>query len=208
MQPAVLQSLYGLRPDKARRCAGPMATALQLAQCTSHDRAAAFLAQVGHESGRLVYTREIWGPTPQQQRYEPKTTLSAKLGNVFRGDGHRYLGRGWLQTTGRVNYALTTVKLRELLGASVPDFEANPALLEQEEWAALSAALFWRAKNLNRWIDAGDFAELTRRINGGYNGLADRQLLFTRALMLPLEPAVELRLTTNPSNDARWRAAA
>lgn len=204
MHPAILQSLYGIRPDKARACAGPMRDAAQLAKLTTQERCAAFLAQVGHESGRLKYHREIWGPTPQQLRYEPKTTLSAKLGNVFAGDGKRFMGRGWLQTTGRANYALTTIKLRELLGSSVPDFEAQPWLLEEPEWAALSAALFWRVKNLNRWADAGDFAELTRRINGGYNGLADRQLLYARALMLPIEPAVELRLT-NPANDSRWR---
>lgn len=204
MQPAVLQSLYGITPAQAKRWAGPIAHALALADCTTHFRRAAWLAQVGHESGRLRYTREIWGPTAQQRRYDPKTTLAGRLGNVYPGDGERFMGRGLLQTTGRANYALTTLGLREILGDIVPDFEADPRQLELDLWAAFSASLFWRKKNLNRWVDAGDFAELTRRINGGYNGLADRQLLHARALMLPLD-GLDLRPA---ANDIAWRAAA
>ena len=183
MAPELLQGLYGIRPAVAARWARPLQDAADLADCASGARLCAFLAQIGHESGRLRYTREIWGPTDQQLRYEPATTLSKRLGNVDPGDGSRYRGRGLIQTTGRANYALTTVKLRELV-ASVPDFEADPAQLEADRWAALSAGLFWRVKGLNRCADAGNFAELTRRINGGFNGLADRQALYTRALIL------------------------
>lgn len=179
-----LQSLYGIKPDLARRWAVPLAGALKFADCTTHWRRAAFLAQIGHESGRLKFTREIWGPTAQQKRYDPVTTLAGRLGNTEPGDGKRYMGRGLIQTTGRANYAMTTVKLREVLGPDVPDFEQNPRLLERDDWAALSAALFWRVKRLNRWADSGDFAELTRRINGGFHGLADRQMLYARALLL------------------------
>jgi putative chitinase len=203
MDAAVLQSLYGIRPALAQRWAKPLAHALGLAQCTTHPRRAAFLAQVGHESGRLAYTREIWGPTAQQKRYEPVTTLAGRLGNIHPGDGALFKGRGLIQTTGRANYALTTVGLRELLRGvcEVPDFEANPQLLELDLWAALSASLFWRKKGLNRFADAGDFAELTRRINGGYTGLADRQLLHARALMLPLDFGAA-------ANSSAWRIAA
>jgi putative chitinase len=199
MDATALQSLYGIRPALAQRWAKPLAYALDLAQCTTHFRRAAFLAQVGHESGRLAFTREIWGPTAQQKRYEPVTTLSGRLGNIHPGDGALFKGRGLIQTTGRANYALTTLGLRELLGATVPDFEAAPQLLELDLWAALSAGLFWRKKGLNRFADAGDFSELTRRINGGYNGLADRQLLHARALMLDFGAA---------ANSSAWRAAA
>lgn len=184
MNSVLLQSLFGVRPSAAQRWARPLARALKFADCTTHWRRAAFLAQIGHESGRLRYTREIWGPTAQQKRYDPTTSLAGKLGNVAPGDGKRYMGRGLIQTTGRANYAMTTVKLRELLGPDVPDFEQNPELLERDDWAALSAALFWRVKRLNRWADDGAFAELTRRINGGYHGLADRQMLYARALLL------------------------
>lgn len=183
MNPVLLQSLFGVRPSAAQRWARPLAGALKFADCTTHWRRAAFLAQIGHESGRLRYTREIWGPTNQQKRYDG-TTLAKRLGNTEPGDGKRYMGRGLIQTTGRANYAMTTIKLRELLGPDVPDFEQQPELLERDDWAALSAALFWRVKKLNRWADSGDFAELTRRINGGHHGLADRQMLYARALLL------------------------
>jgi putative chitinase len=205
MQPAVLQSLYGIRPAKAERWVKPLVHAMGLAECTTHFRRAAFLAQVGWESGSLTYTREIWGPTTQQKRYDPKTTLAGKLGNVHPGDGRRYMGRGLLQTTGHANYVLTTLWLRELLGPIVPDFEQEPHLLELDLWAAMSAALYWRKKNLNRWVDAGDFAELTRRINGGYTHLAERQLLYARGLMLPLD---EEGLVLKAANDLTYRKVA
>jgi putative chitinase len=205
VQPAVLQSLFGIKPAKAQRWAKPLVHAMGLADCTTHYRRAAFLAQVGWESGSLTYTREIWGPTAQQKRYDPKTTLAGKLGNVYPGDGRRFMGRGLLQTTGRANYALTTIWLRELLGPTVPDFEKEPELLELDLWAALSAALYWRKRNLNRCVDASDFAELTRRINGGYTHLAERQLLYARALMLSLD---EDGLVLKAANDLTYRKAA
>ncbi len=184
----VLQRVYGVRPAVAQAWAPWVVRALALAQCTSRERVACWLAQVGHESGGLRYTREIWGPTAQQLRYEPGTTLARKLGNVAPGDGARYLGRGLIQTTGRANYAMTRERMRAMLAGAeaqaVPDFEAEPEQLEQRPWAALSAAVFWRVKGLNRWADNGDFVELTRRINGGYNGLAHRQALRTRALLV------------------------
>jgi len=190
MQPQVLQRVYGLKPSLAIAWAPHVQAALDLAEINTAQRAACFIAQVGHESGSLRYTREIWGPTTQQKRYEPITTLAGRLGNKRPGDGRRYMGRGLIQTTGRANYALTTVMLRRL-GIACPDFEAEPQLLELPRWAALSAGLYWRAKQLNRFADAGDFAELTRRINGGYNGLAHRQALYTQALLVPdLELAI------------------
>lgn len=160
-----------------------MNKAMLLSGCTTQQRAAAWLAQVGHESGCLRYTRELWGPTAQQLRYEPGTTLAKRLGNTQAGDGMRYMGRGLIHTTGRGNYRLCTGRMAGLVaGADVPDFEEWPELLERPDWAALSAALYWRTHNLNRWADNGDFAELTRRINGGYNGLAHRQHLHVAAL--------------------------
>lgn len=182
MNALTLQSLYGIRPALAQGWVAPLQAALAMAEINTPWRLAAFLAQIGHESGRLRYVRELWGPTKQQLRYEPGTTLATRLGNVEPGDGARYMGRGLIQTTGRANYALTTVKLRELM-RDVPDFEREPALLERPGWAALSAALFWRVKGLNRFADAGDLVGMTRTINGGLTGLADRQALYARALM-------------------------
>lgn len=141
-------------------------------------RLAAFLAQIGHESARLVHVREIWGPAqvPAQARYEGR----ADLGNTQPGDGKRYMGRGLIQTTGRTNYAATRDGLRAAL-PDVPDFEADPAALELPEWAAMSAAWYWHSRGLNALADAGDFFRITRKINGGTNGMQDRLLLWERA---------------------------
>src|SRR5207247_2463398 len=67
-------------------------------------RAAAFLAQLAHESGQFRFMEEIWGPTDAQRRYEPVTNLSQALGNTEVGDGKRFKGRGPIQLTGRANY--------------------------------------------------------------------------------------------------------
>jgi putative chitinase len=181
MTPAQLQRILGIRAPLATKWAPFVTRALEASECNTTKRVAAWLAQIGHESGCLRYTRELWGPTPQQLRYEPGTSLAKTLGNVEPGDGKRYMGRGLIQITGRTNYRLCTSRMAKLTDADVPDFEEQPELLERPDWAALSAALFWKTKNLNRWADSGDFAELTRRINGGYNGLAHRQLLYVAA---------------------------
>jgi putative chitinase len=183
ISPTQLQRIMGIKPALATRWAPYITRALDLSDCTTTARAAAWLAQIGHESGCLRYTRELWGPTAQQLRYEPGTTLAKRLGNTQPGDGTRYKGRGLIQITGRGNYRLCTERMAGLVaGAQVPDFEEQPELLERPDWAALSAALYWRTHNLNRWVDRGDFAELTRRINGGLNGLAHRQHLHVAAL--------------------------
>ncbi|MCG8990895.1 glycoside hydrolase family 19 protein [Laribacter hongkongensis] len=139
---------------------------------TSPTRQRAFLAQIGHESGQLRYTREIWGPTPAQLRYEGRSDI----GNIDPGDGRRFLGRGLIQITGRSNYRTCSQALYDddrLL--------TSPALLEQPEAACLSAAWFWYERGLNALADRGDFATITRRINGGLNGQVDRLALFQRA---------------------------
>ena len=130
---------------------------------TTPRRQSAFLAQIGHESGGLRYTREIWGPTPAQIKYEGRKDL----GNTQRGDGKLFMGRGLIQITGRANY----VEVSEALGR---DFVERPELLETAEWASLSAAWFWDSRGLNDLADAGKFERITRRINGGLNGLDDR----------------------------------
>jgi putative chitinase len=181
---ALLLAVWRCPPIRAELHAAPMLEAMRYADITTPQRMAHWLGQLGHESGRGFYTREIWGPTAQQLRYEPPTSLARTLGNTRPGDGARYMGRGFLQITGRANYRSFTARTREGFGNSAPDFEAAPRLLQGSEWASLSAADYWRARGLNRWADADDMLNLTKRINGGLNGLADRQALTTRALRI------------------------
>lgn len=149
--------------------------AMSLYGINTKKRIAAFLAQVGHESGRLKYTSEIWGPTPTQRRYEGRKDL----GNIYPGDGSRFRGHGLIQTTGRFNHRRVTQRLRARFPAlAVPDFEAEPTKLTLPRWAALSAADYWDMIDGNALADTEQFTLLTRRINGGTNGLADRRSLW------------------------------
>lgn len=148
-------------------------------------RVASFLAQIGHESGRLRYSVELWGPTPQQKRYEPGTSLARRLGNTEPGDGKRFRGHGLIQTTGRANHCAIRDRLRaKFQKLNVPDFEEEPERLSDPLWAALSAADYWDMRGLNKLADRHDFVNITKRINGGLNGMADRKQLHTRALAI------------------------
>ena len=145
-------------------------TAMGRFQIIGSKRVAAFIAQIGHESGQLVYVREIWGPTPAQAKYEGRKDL----GNSVPGDGFKYRGRGLIQITGRANYAACG----EALGL---DLINQPELLEQPKNACLSAAWFWATNGLNTLADQDQFNTITRRINGGLNGLQDRLEIWARA---------------------------
>ncbi|WP_324707867.1 glycoside hydrolase family 19 protein [Pseudomonas fragi] len=140
-------------------------------QIVGAKRVAAFIAQIGHESGQLKYVKEIWGPTAAQARYEGRKDL----GNTVAGDGAKYRGRGLIQITGRANY----MACGEGLGL---DLIKQPELLEKPQHACMSAAWFWATKGLSTLADAGQFDKITQRINGGQNGAADRQALYARAL--------------------------
>ncbi|PAA40454.1 chitinase [Pseudomonas fragi] len=140
-------------------------------QIVGTKRVAAFIAQIGHESGQLKYVKEIWGPTAAQAKYEGRKDL----GNTVAGDGSKYRGRGLIQITGRANY----MAFGEALGL---DLIKQPELLEKPQHACMSAAWFWATKGLNTLADADQFDKITRRINGGQNGAADRQALYARAL--------------------------
>lgn len=126
-----------------------------------------FLAQIGHESGQLRYVKEL----ASGEAYEGRKDL----GNTSPGDGVRYKGRGLIQITGRANYALAS------LGLGLPLLQ-TPELLEEDQNACRSAGWFWYKSNLNSLADQGKFELMTRRINGGLNGYADRFKLYQRAL--------------------------
>lgn len=129
-------------------------------------RQAAFLAQLAHESGSLRYNTEL----ASGQAYEGRTDL----GNSLPGDGVRFKGRGLIQVTGRANYAAVSAALGV-------DFLEHPTLLAEPENACRSAGWFWQSRGLNALADSGDFVRLTKRINGGTNGLADRQMHWAKA---------------------------
>ena len=176
----LLTSATGASLAHAARVLEPLREACHIYGINTAARLAAFLAQLGHESGSFAHLREIWGPTPAQLRYEGR----ADLGNTQPGDGSRYRGRGLIQVTGRYNYRRATQRLRDLLGAEVPDFEAEPEKLELPRWAALSAGDYWHQHKLNALADTGrpeDFERITRRINGGLNGQDDRLRRWSRA---------------------------
>lgn len=122
-------------------------------------RQAAFLAQLAHESGEFRYVEEIASGKAYEGRKD--------LGNVQVGDGIKFKGRGLIQITGRSNYE----KCGKTLGL---DLLAHPELLSLTVNACRSAGWFWKKNNLNKWADLGDMVTLTKRINGGTNGLQDR----------------------------------
>lgn len=187
-----LRDAIGCGQDLAEQYAPHLADACELHDIKGPVRMAAFLAQIAHESGALRHTSELWGPTPAQARYEGRKDL----GNTHLGDGFLYRGRGLIQITGRANYAGTAQRLGI-------DLLASPELLEQPRWAALSAADWWAAHGCNALADAGDFTALTRRINGGTNGLEDRLQRWARAkealaAAQPVAPAPPQPVQTMP----------
>jgi putative chitinase len=171
--PADLARCTGARIDRAQTFLPVITAAMAEFEINTPARQAAFLAQVGHESGGLHWLVEIWGPTAAQTGYEGRLDL----GNTQPGDGYKYRGRGLLQTTGRANYAKTGQALTE------PLIE-HPELLGTPELAARSAGWYWKSHGLNALADANQFMTITRRINGGTNGYAQRLALYEVAKTL------------------------
>ena len=171
--PITAQQLLQILPN-ASRVAGVFVpvlnTAMNRYQIIGTKRVAAFIAQIGHESGQLKYVKEIWGPTAAQTKYEGRKDL----GNTVVGDGSKYRGRGLIQITGRANYMACGEGL-DL------DLIKQPELLEKPQHACMSAAWFWAIKGLNTLADAGEITKISKRINGGSNGLQDRLALYKKA---------------------------
>jgi putative chitinase len=142
--------------------AGAMAPEFAAAGISTRLRAVHFLAQVGHESEGFVFLTELGGPN-YCARYDGR----ADLGNTQPGDGYRYRGRGLIQLTGRANYRAYGAKLGL-------DLEGNPALAAEPATALKIACLYWRDHGCNALADADDINGVTRKVNGGLNGLADR----------------------------------
>lgn len=168
----------------------PLSIAMEHYNINTLDRAAAFIAQIGHESGAFRYVREL----ATGQKYEGRKDL----GNDQPGDGVKFKGRGLIQITGRDNY----VALDSFFGLNGRLIE-NPSMLEAPVYAVSSACWYWNTRKLNDIADQGPewrhtslnektnevkhydkFQWITIKINGGLNGYAERLLYYNRAKIL------------------------
>lgn len=174
---------------RATRWHPHLRSAMQRFGISTRARTAAFLAQLGHESGGLsrieenlnysggrllqVFERHFTVQQAQAYAHKPERigsrVYASRMGNGDErsGDGYRYRGRGPIQITGADNYRW----IGDLLGLPLLD---QPDLLLELEHGAASAAAYWRGRGLNALADAGDILGMTKKINGGRHGLADR----------------------------------
>lgn len=149
--------------------------AMSAAACTTVNRAAMWLAQIGTESGGLKWSSEL----ASGSEYEGRTDL----GNIHPGDGPRYKGRGFIQITGRSNYnALSTWAYARHLTPNGTFFVDNPTALATPQYVWLGCVWYWTvARQLNPPADDADVRTCTHLINGGLTDLADRESRFNRA---------------------------
>ncbi len=163
-----LEKLKGVIPDNVIKQIPDTAAKFNI---TTNLRLAHFLSQCAHESGNFKYTKEL-GDDAYFKKYEGRKTL----GNTQPGDGIKFKGRGFIQLTGRVNYE----KFSKFCGE---DCVTNPDLVSTK-YPMMSAAYFFDKNKLWSICDGGSDDEtvklLTKRINGGYNGLEDRQKKFDK----------------------------
>lgn len=128
-----------------------------------------FLAQAACETWGFTRMKEVSDGSAYEGR--------ASLGNTQPGDGLRFIGRGLLDTTGRWNYQ----HLHDLTGL---DCIAHPEVLEMPDPAVQAAVSFWNSAGCNAAADANDIETVTRKINGGLNGLSDREIYFMRLAVI------------------------
>lgn len=162
------------------------------------ERIAGFLSQVAHESGGFKFVvenlnysaqalRTVFGKyftddsqanayARQPERIANKVYAN-RMGNgdEASGDGFKYRGRGLIQLTGKDNYTAFG-NACAIAAVDHPEFLADP------EFAAISAGWFWNTRHLNNYADAGDVVGMTKRINGGTNGIDDRELRYKKLI--------------------------
>lgn len=161
------RSGHKLSAQRAAEVAPHLNRAMAEANIDTPKKKAAFVAQLMHESGGFKYNEEIASGRAYEGRRD--------LGNTQPGDGTKYKGRGFIQLTGRANY--------EAAGKALGlDLVNNPGLAAKDENAARVAAWYWNSRGLSAKAEAGNFDAVTKGINGGYNGKADRDRLYGNAL--------------------------
>jgi len=176
----------------------PLLETFEKYEINTPKRQACFLGQCMHESGGFKFLREnlnysakglvvTWPSRFPNEEYADEfarkperianKVYGGRMGNTEDGDGAKYIGRGLIQLTGKDNYKAVT----EALGV---DLVANPQLLEEPRYAALSAGWFFNKKNLNALADVMDIETMSKRINGGNIGMADRIAKINKVLDL------------------------
>jgi putative chitinase len=174
----------------------PLQETFEKYQINTPKRQACFIGQCMHESGGFKFLREnlnysakalmnTWpsrfpdADTAEKFERQPEKiankVYSGRMGNTEDGDGAKYIGRGLIQLTGKDNYKAFGDAIGE-------DLVANPELVEEPRYAALSAGWFFNKRNLNALADAMDITTLTIRINGGKIGIQDRIAKINKAL--------------------------
>jgi predicted chitinase len=165
--------------DRYRELLPAFRDAMIQAGCTTVERAAMWCAQIGHESKGLSRFRELWGPTDDQRTYD------GRMGNGP-GEGFKYRGRGAIQVTGKNNYRAFSQWAHQHGYVPSPTFFVDqPDQLESDRYSLLGAVWYWTTQRpLNDLADARDIVAATKAINGGTNGLADRQLRYSKCLTI------------------------
>jgi putative chitinase len=174
----------------------PLQETFEKYQINTPKRQACFIGQCMHESGGFKFLKEnlnysakalmnTWPSrfpdmdTAEKFERQPEKiankVYSGRMGNTEDGDGAKYIGRGLIQLTGKDNYRA----FGEAIGE---DLLANPQLVEEPRYAALSAGWFFNKRGLNALADAMDITTLTIRINGGKIGIDDRIAKINKAL--------------------------
>jgi putative chitinase len=167
----------------------PLLETFEKYDISTPKRQAYFIGQCMHESGGFKQLKEnlnysakgLMATWPSRfpdidtaEKYErnpekiANKVYAGRMGNTEDGDGAKYIGRGLIQLTGKENYA----NCGSAIGV---DLVANPDLLSTPKYAALSAGWFWNRKGLNALADVDDLDTITKRINGGLIGIADRK---------------------------------
>lgn len=188
----ILAAATGLSEARAAQILPTMRDGLERAQCNNPNRIAMFVAQTGHEADNFATTEEYASGAAYEGNLE--------LGNTQPGDGVRFKGRSWIQITGRNNYAAFSRWCSgKGLVLSPTEFVDNPNRLAELRWAGIGAAWYWTVArpDINTLSDRQDLETVTRRINGGTNGLADRRDRYNRAL-LQGEALLQLLATSEP----------
>ncbi|MFE7796728.1 glycoside hydrolase family 19 protein [Nocardia sp. NPDC057440] len=178
MGPLTLAQLKALLPktdaDKLEKYLPYLNEAMRKAGITNPKREAAFLAQVIHETDQLQTLTEYGDTEYFNSNYGPQTAVGQSLGNDKSGDGARFRGRGALQVTGRDNYRAAGKEIGV-------DLVSHPELAADPKHAFDVAGWYWKTHDLNDEADKSQFDAITREINGGTNGSAQREEYYQKA---------------------------